>query len=180
MTPTLRRKLEALAERREELERLLSDPGVVADNERFRKYSREFSQLEPVSTALAEEAKAKRDLAAAEALRSDPEMRELAEEEIASAQARLDQTRPEAGLGFDIRFHLHPDVQARMIGPEVHLTLPTGEPHLPGVRAALRCRAIQVTPVGASSAVIAEVLDVIEGDSGEALIYIDRAFRVLP
>ena len=46
----------------------------------------------------------------------------------ASAQARLDQTRPEAGLGFDIRFHLHPDVQARMIGPEVHLTLPTGEP----------------------------------------------------
>ncbi|RZA34166.1 MAG: hypothetical protein EOP92_17150, partial [Lysobacteraceae bacterium] len=52
MTPTLRRKLEALAERREELERLLSDPGVVADNERFRRYSREFSQLEPVSTAL--------------------------------------------------------------------------------------------------------------------------------
>mgnify|MGYP003455528687 CR=1 FL=1 len=42
MTPTLRRKLEALAERREELERLLSDPGVVADNERFRKFSREF------------------------------------------------------------------------------------------------------------------------------------------
>lgn len=34
MTPTLRRKLLALAERREELERLLSDPDVVADNER--------------------------------------------------------------------------------------------------------------------------------------------------
>ena len=30
MTPTLRRKLLALAERREELERLLSDPDVVA------------------------------------------------------------------------------------------------------------------------------------------------------
>ena len=36
MTPTLRRKLEALAERREELERLLSDPAVVGDNDRFR------------------------------------------------------------------------------------------------------------------------------------------------
>ena len=36
MTPTLRRKLEALAERREELERLLADPGVAGDNERFR------------------------------------------------------------------------------------------------------------------------------------------------
>ena len=98
MTPTLRRKLEALAERREELERLLSDPSVVADNERFRKFSREFSQLEPVSVALAEEAKAKHDLAAAEALRSDPEMRELAEEEIASAQARLIQLEDELSL----------------------------------------------------------------------------------
>ena len=98
MTPTLRRKLEALAERREELERLLSDPGVVADNDRFRRYSREVSQLEPVSTALSEETKAKRDLAAAEALRSDPEMRELAEEEIAAAQTRLLQLEDELAL----------------------------------------------------------------------------------
>jgi peptide chain release factor 1 len=98
MTPTLRRKLEALAERREELERLLSDPGVVADNDRFRRYSREFSQLEPVSTALSEETKAKRDLAAAEVLRNDPEMRELAEEEIATAQARLLQLEDELAL----------------------------------------------------------------------------------
>jgi len=98
MTPTLRRKLEALAERREELERLLSDPSVVADNERFRKFSREFSQLEPVSVALTEEAKAKRDLAAAEAMRSDPEMRELAEEEIATARARLLQLEDELAL----------------------------------------------------------------------------------
>ncbi|MEO6103017.1 MAG: peptide chain release factor 1 [Pseudoxanthomonas sp.] len=98
MTPTLRRKLEALAERREELERLLSDPGVVADNDRFRRYSREFSQLEPVSIALTEEANAKRDLAAAEALRNDAEMRELAEEEIASAQARLLQLEDELAL----------------------------------------------------------------------------------
>ena len=52
MTPSLRRKLEALAERREELERLLADPGVLADNARFRDLSREFAQLEPVATAL--------------------------------------------------------------------------------------------------------------------------------
>ncbi len=89
MTPTLRRKLEALAERREELERLLSHPDVVGDNERFRAYSREFSQLEPVALALAEEARAKSDLAAAEAMRADPELREMAEEEAAAAQARL-------------------------------------------------------------------------------------------
>lgn len=89
MTPTLRRKLEALAERREELEHLLSDPEVLADNERFRNFSREFSQLEPIAAALADEARAKGDLASAEAMRADPELRELAEEEIADAQARL-------------------------------------------------------------------------------------------
>lgn len=89
MTPTLRRKLEALAERREELERLLADPSVIGDAERFRKFSREFSQLEPVATALADEARAKADLAAAEAMRADPELRELAEEEIAATRERL-------------------------------------------------------------------------------------------
>ncbi|WCE02854.1 peptide chain release factor 1 [Pseudoxanthomonas sp. JBR18] len=89
MTPTLRRKLEALAERREELERLLADPEVASDNERFRNLSREFAQLEPLATALAAEAQARADLAAAQAMREDPELRELAEEEITSAQARL-------------------------------------------------------------------------------------------
>lgn len=59
-------------------------------------------------------------------------------------------------------------------------TLDTGEPYLPGVRAALRCRALQVTPVGASSAVIAEVLDVIEGETAPPIVYIDRAFHLLP
>ena len=98
MTPTLRRKLEALAERREEIERLLADPQVVADTARFRDLSREFAQLEPVATAMAEEARAKADLAGAEALRADPEMRELAEEEINAAQSRLAELDGELAL----------------------------------------------------------------------------------
>ena len=98
MTPTLRRKLLALAERREELERLLADPDVVADNARFRNLSREFSQLEPVATALAAETRARADLASAEAMRADPELRELAEEEIAAAQARLQALDEELAL----------------------------------------------------------------------------------
>ncbi|KRG67371.1 peptide chain release factor 1 [Pseudoxanthomonas dokdonensis] len=98
MTPTLRRKLEALAERREELERLLADPGVVADNERFRDYSREFAQLEPVALALAEEARARQDLEAALAMRADPELAELAEEEIDTANARLAELEDELSL----------------------------------------------------------------------------------
>ncbi|MFC7301401.1 peptide chain release factor 1 [Cognatiluteimonas weifangensis] len=89
MLPSLRRKLQALAERREELERLLADPGVIGDAERFRTLSREFAQLQPVADALAAEAQAQRDLAAAQALRADPELGALAEEEISAATQRL-------------------------------------------------------------------------------------------
>ncbi|HJW45238.1 MAG TPA: peptide chain release factor 1 [Lysobacter sp.] len=102
MTPTLRRKLEALAERREELERLLADPGVIGDAGKFRKLSREFAQLEPVTTALTAEAQARSDLTAAEVMRNDPELRELAEEEIASATQRLEQ------LDAELLAHLIP------------------------------------------------------------------------
>ena len=90
MLPTLRRKLEALAERREELERLLADPALAADQDRFRACSREFAQLEPVAAALAEERRARDDLATAQAMRDDPELRAWAEEEIAAAQVRLE------------------------------------------------------------------------------------------
>ncbi|KFL37154.1 peptide chain release factor 1 [Arenimonas donghaensis] len=89
MTPGLRRKLEALAERHEEVGRLLADPGVHADNARFRNLSKEYAQLEPVVAGLAAWAQAQRDLQAAEAMRADPELRELAEEEIPAAQRRL-------------------------------------------------------------------------------------------
>ncbi|MGV8942665.1 peptide chain release factor 1 [Thermomonas sp.] len=89
MTPALRRKLDALVERREEIERLLADPSVAADQNRFRNLSREFSTLQPVADALAAEAQARADLNAAEAMRSDAELRELADDEIASANQRL-------------------------------------------------------------------------------------------
>jgi len=102
MTPSLRRKLEALAERRDELERLLSDPGVIGDAERFRRFSREFAQLEPVASALKAETQAKDDLAAAQAMRDDPELAELAQDEIAAAQERLER------LDAELLAHLIP------------------------------------------------------------------------
>ena len=98
MTPSLRRKLEALAERHEEVGRLLADSGVIADNARFRALSKEYSQLDPVVVSLAEHGQAQRNLAAAQALRDDPEMRELAEQEIPVAQARIAELEAELGL----------------------------------------------------------------------------------
>ena len=103
MTPSLRRKLEALAERHEEVGRLLADPGVLADNARFRALSKEYAQLEPVAAGLAQYQQARRDLEAAEAMRADPELRELAEDEIPAAQSRLARRRHRRG-----QFGSHP------------------------------------------------------------------------
>jgi peptide chain release factor 1 len=89
MTPSLLRKLEILAERHEEVGHLLSDPSVMNDNQKFRTLSKEYSQLEPVANNLGLYRQAQKDLASAEQMRSDPEMRELAEEEIPAAQARI-------------------------------------------------------------------------------------------
>jgi peptide chain release factor 1 len=89
MTPSLRRKLEALAERFEEVGRLLAEPSIQSDNNKFRALSKEYSQLDPVAKSLADFEQAQRDLASAEAMRADPEMRGLAEEEIPAVQARL-------------------------------------------------------------------------------------------
>ena len=70
MTPSLQRKLEVLAERHEEVGRLLADPGVLADNARFRTLSKEYAQLDPVAKSLAEHAQARRNLAATQSLRN--------------------------------------------------------------------------------------------------------------
>ena len=89
MTPSLLRKLEALAERREEVARLLSEPDVAADARRFRDLSREFSQLEPIASAIAEYERALADRDAALGMRTDLELRELADAEIPLAEARI-------------------------------------------------------------------------------------------
>ena len=90
MSPGLRRKLLALAERHEEVGRLLAEPGVVADNRRFQALSREYAALEPVADALAREAVLQTSLSGAEALLADPDMREMAAEELPVIRAQLE------------------------------------------------------------------------------------------
>ena len=98
MTPSLLRKLEALAERREEVARLLSEPDALADQKRYRELSREYAQLEPIANALRNFDIARTDLASAQAMRDDPEMRELAQDEITEVQARLVAIEESLGL----------------------------------------------------------------------------------
>ena len=54
--------------------------------------------------------------------------------------------------------------------------LPTGEPLLADARAALRCRIMHTVPVGGSSLVVAEVLEVRFGPAAPPLVYHDRRY----
>jgi peptide chain release factor 1 len=98
MTSSLLRKLEALAERREEVARLLAEPDVATDARRFRELSREFSQLEPIADALTGYGRAKADRDAALVMRDDPELRSLADAEIPEMEARIAAIEAELGL----------------------------------------------------------------------------------
>ncbi len=87
MTPSIRRKLDELAERHQEVALLMAQPDAVADAHRFRELSREYAQLEPLVSSLKSYDDIARSLGAAEAMLRDPEMRELAQSEIAALQA---------------------------------------------------------------------------------------------
>ncbi|MBS0192629.1 MAG: peptide chain release factor 1 [Proteobacteria bacterium] len=98
MIPSLLRKLEALAERREEVARLLAEPDALVDPKRFRELSREFAQLQPIASAMDARQRALNDLSAAQAMQADPELRELAEAEIPAASARIAAVEADLGL----------------------------------------------------------------------------------
>jgi len=98
MSPSIRRKLDALAERHEEVGLLLAAPEVAADNKRFRELSREYAQLEPLTRALREFDGATAELEAARALLADPDMRDMAQEEVERLEARL--VELDTGLGL--------------------------------------------------------------------------------
>jgi len=89
MTPSIRRKLESLAERYEEIGLLLAQPDVLADNNRFRELSREYAQLEPLTHSLHERDQTERELADTRAMLDDAELREMAKDDIARLEQRL-------------------------------------------------------------------------------------------
>src|SRR5580698_4917723 len=89
MTPSIRRKLEHLAERHEEIGLLLAQPDVIADNPRFRELSREYAQLEPVARSLREHDEAEQELAATRAMLDDAELREMAADDVRRLEQRL-------------------------------------------------------------------------------------------
>lgn len=88
MKPSIVAKLEALQERHEEVQAHLGDAGVIADQTRFRALSREYAQLSDVILCFNTWQQIQDDLTAAEMMLDDPEMREMAQEEIKQAKTQ--------------------------------------------------------------------------------------------
>ncbi|WP_426152202.1 peptide chain release factor 1 [Pseudomonas sp. DC3000-4b1] len=91
MKASLLNKLDTLQERYEEVTALLGDAEVIADQNRFRAFSREYAELTPVVEAFALWRKVNADLEGAQALLkdSDPDLREMAQEEVRDGRQRL-------------------------------------------------------------------------------------------
>jgi peptide chain release factor 1 len=81
---SLRDKLTELVERYEEVSRLLSDASTIADQERFRELSKEYSRLGEVANDFSVYQRLEEDIAASEEMRAsdDPELRGLADDEL--------------------------------------------------------------------------------------------------
>lgn len=90
MKDSLINKLETLVLRVEELNALLSDPTVIADQNKFRELAKEQSHLEEIVSCFKEYQQICHDRESAEALieESDAELKAMAEEELASCKAQ--------------------------------------------------------------------------------------------
>ncbi len=91
MKASLLNKLDLLQDRYEELTALLGDSEVIGNQTQFRAYSKEYAEIEPVYQAFRALRRVQADLEGAQALLkdSDPDMREMAEEEVAEAKEKL-------------------------------------------------------------------------------------------
>ena len=85
-------RLEKVRERYEELTRLLSDPEILANSDRFRELSKEHSDLTPLVKLYDIYTKAKSDLAGLKEIvdtSSDPDMKQLAYGEMDELRAKV-------------------------------------------------------------------------------------------
>ena len=89
MKESLRLRLDQMVDRYEEVTALLSDPSIISDNNKFRELSVEHSDLMDITTLWQNYVGAETDQADAEAMladASDPDMKEMMQEEIDNAR----------------------------------------------------------------------------------------------
>jgi peptide chain release factor 1 len=89
MKPSIRQRLEQLADRLAELDALLGQEAATRDMEAFRRLNRERADIAAVVDLFAAYRQAESDLATAAAMEGDADMRAFAQEETQAAQATL-------------------------------------------------------------------------------------------
>jgi peptide chain release factor 1 len=100
MKSSIREKLENLSERLVELDRLLGSEGATANMDNYRKLTREHADITPVAALYAQWAQAEKDLASAQEMLADPDMKEFAVEEIEAAKATMEKLEDELQIAL--------------------------------------------------------------------------------
>jgi peptide chain release factor 1 len=92
MKPSIEQKLQNLCERHDEISALLSEPEIQANQNKFRSLSQEYAQINPLVDCYKRYEELLISLNAAKDMAndSDPEMRELAKEEINDTQNQIE------------------------------------------------------------------------------------------
>ncbi len=88
-------KLEDVEKRYEDLTKKISDPEVIAQNKEWQKMMKEHSELTPIVEKYREYKKLQKSIKDSEEMLSDPELKELAQDEIKNAKERLPQIEEE-------------------------------------------------------------------------------------
>src|SRR5512136_434885 len=91
-------KIEELERRFQELESLLAEPAVIGNQVEFRRLSREHSELSDLVDAYRRYKKVLADIDGNRELLADPEMKEMAEEELSSLEAERARLEGEINL----------------------------------------------------------------------------------
>jgi peptide chain release factor 1 len=91
-------KIEELERRFQELEALLSDPTVIANQTEFRKLSREHADLSPLVDAYRRHRKVLAEIEDNRELLADPDMKEMAEEELRALEEEQERLAQEIRL----------------------------------------------------------------------------------
>ena len=89
MKQSLRTKLDQLTARLAELDALLASEDATRDLERYRTWSKERAEIDPIAARYRDFGQAEADLATAAELARDPQMRDFADEERRGAEDRL-------------------------------------------------------------------------------------------
>jgi peptide chain release factor 1 len=91
MKPSMLRKLATLSERLDELNRLMSSEGVTDNMDNYRKITQEHAEITPIVEQYHLYEQSQSDIAEAQKMLSDPEMKEFAQEEIEAGKAKLEE-----------------------------------------------------------------------------------------